>query len=114
MLRVPVIVSDRVGAARDLVAPVRPSFIYPCGDVAALAATLRTTIGDRALLQSLRRAVVAQVQTWSPAQNIAATMDAIRIAVSRLGRRTAQSLPNSTAAHTASQNAAPASQKLHE
>jgi hypothetical protein len=53
---------------------------------------------------------VAHVQTWSPAQNIAATMDAIRIAVSRLGRRTAQSLPGSPAAQTA----APTSQKLHE
>ena len=106
----PVMVSDRVGAARDLVAPVRPSFIFPCGDVAALAAALQTAIGDRALLQSLRRAVVAHVQTWSPAQNIAATMDAIRIAVSRLGRRTAQSLPGSPAAQTA----APTSQKLHE
>jgi glycosyltransferase involved in cell wall biosynthesis len=110
----PVIVSDRVGAARDLVAPVRPSFIYPCGDVAALAAALQTAIGDRALLQSFRRAVVAHMQTWSPAQNIAATMDAIRIAVSRLGRRTAQSLPDSPTAHAAAQTAAPASQKPHE
>jgi glycosyltransferase involved in cell wall biosynthesis len=106
----PVMVSDHVGAARDLVAPVRPSFVYPCGDVAALAAALRTAIGDRALLQSLRRAVVAHVQTWSPAQNIAATMDAISIAVSRVGRLTPQPLPDSTAAH-----AAPAaSQKLRD
>jgi glycosyltransferase involved in cell wall biosynthesis len=110
----PVIVSDRVGAARDLVAPVRPSFIFPCGDVAALAAALRTATGDRVLLQSFRRAVVAHMQTWSPAQNIASTMDAIRIAVSRLGRRTTQSLPDSAATHAASQTAAPASQKLHE
>jgi glycosyltransferase involved in cell wall biosynthesis len=110
----PVIVSDHVGAARDLVAPVRSSFIFPCGDVAALAAALQTAIGDRTLLQSLRRTVVAHMQTWSPAQNIAATMDAIRIAVSRFGRRTTQSLPDSAAAHAASQNAAPASQKLHE
>jgi glycosyltransferase involved in cell wall biosynthesis len=110
----PVIVSDHVGAARDLVAPVRSSFIYPCGDVAALAAALQTAVSDRALLESLRRAVVTHMQTWSPAQNIAATMDAIRAAVSRLGRRAAQSLPDSGAAHAASQNAAPASQKLHE
>jgi glycosyltransferase involved in cell wall biosynthesis len=110
----PVIVSDHVGAARDLVAPVRSSFVYTCGDVAALAAALQTATGNRALLQSLRRAVVAHMQTWSPAQNIAATMDAIRIAVSRLGRRAAQSLPDSPTSHAASQTAAPASQKLHE
>src|SRR5277367_4113106 len=85
----PVIVSDHVGAARDLVAPVRAALIYPCGDVAALAATLRAAVADRALLESLRRAVAGQIQKWSPAENIAATMDAIRVAVSRLGRRTA-------------------------
>jgi glycosyltransferase involved in cell wall biosynthesis len=103
----PVIVSDHVGAARDLVAPVCPSFIYACGDVAALVATLQTAIGNLALLQSLRRAVVAHMQTWSPAQNIAATIEAVRISVSRLGRRVPQPLPDSAAAHAASQ-------KLHE
>jgi glycosyltransferase involved in cell wall biosynthesis len=106
----PVIVSDHVGAARDLVAPVRPSFIYPCGDVAALTTTLQSAIGDHALLEPLRRAVVAHMQTWSPAQNIADTMDAIRIAVSRFDRRTPQSVPDSAAAHAPSAT----SQKLHE
>src|SRR2546423_745822 len=33
-------VSDRVGAGPDLVAPVRRDFIFPCGDVAALASLL--------------------------------------------------------------------------
>jgi len=106
----PVIVSDHVGAARDLVAPVRPSFIYPCGDVAALTTTLQSAIGDQALLESLRRSVVAHMQSWSPSQNIAATVDAIRIGVSRRGGRVAEPLPDSATAH-----AAPAaSQKLHD
>ena len=37
----PVAASDHVGAARDLVAPVRQEFVYRCGDVAALAASER-------------------------------------------------------------------------
>jgi len=106
----PVIVSDHVGAARDLVAPVRAALIYPCGDVAALAATLRAAVADRALLESLRRAVAGQIQKWSPAENIAATMDAIRVAVSRLGRRTAGPAADSATPHTA----AAASQKIRE
>jgi len=36
----PVVVSDRIGAAHDLVAPVAPQFIFACGDVDALAQIL--------------------------------------------------------------------------
>ena len=38
----PVVASDRVGAARDLIAPVDPTLIYPCGDVSALAGLCAT------------------------------------------------------------------------
>ena len=40
-------VSDRVGAGRDLVEPVNPGLIFPCGDVDALAKILRDCILDR-------------------------------------------------------------------
>jgi glycosyltransferase involved in cell wall biosynthesis len=82
----PVVVSDRVGAGRDLVAPVAPQFIFPCGNIDTLAAILKDALADRTRLQSIARASVAHIQTWSPERNIAATVDAIRIAVARLRR----------------------------
>jgi glycosyltransferase involved in cell wall biosynthesis len=106
----PVAASDHVGAARDLVAPVRKEFVYPCGDVEALAALLESALADRALLASLRRPAVARIQTWSPERNIAATFEAIEIAVARKGRRAGAALPDSSSTHTSS--AAP--QKLRE
>ncbi|MBZ5701821.1 MAG: glycosyltransferase family 4 protein [Acidobacteriia bacterium] len=77
----PVITSDRVGAARDLVLPVRPEFVYPCGDVDALAHLLKTALADRASLERFGRAALARMRTWSPAQNIAATVEAVQRAV---------------------------------
>jgi glycosyltransferase involved in cell wall biosynthesis len=82
----PVVASDRVGAARDLVAPVAPQFVFPCGNVDALAGILKDVLADRTRLQSIARAAMAHIQTWSPERNIAATVDAIRIAVARLRR----------------------------
>jgi len=79
----PVVVSDRVGAARDLVAPVAPQLIFPCGDVDALAPILKDALSDRTRLQSIADAARAHIQTWSPERNIAATLDAIRIGVTR-------------------------------
>jgi glycosyltransferase involved in cell wall biosynthesis len=80
----PVVVSDRVGAGRDLVAPVAPQFIYPCGDIDALARILKNALTDRARLQFVARKALAHIQTWSPERNIAATLDAIRISVARV------------------------------
>jgi len=73
----PVAVSDRVGAARDLVAPVSPDFIFPHRDVEALASTLRCALSDRMRLESLRHAARARMETWSPRENVAAALAAI-------------------------------------
>lgn len=90
----PVIASDHVGAARDLVAPVAPEFVFPCGNVDRLAAILKAALNDRPRLQFVARAAVAHIQTWSPERNIAATVDAIRISIARLRReRNAESAP---------------------
>jgi glycosyltransferase involved in cell wall biosynthesis len=76
--------SDRVGAARDLIAPVDASFIYPCGDIAALAALLRRTLSDPQQLARLRAAARERMNTWSPREYIAATVEAVESAVSRI------------------------------
>jgi glycosyltransferase involved in cell wall biosynthesis len=80
----PVIASDRVGAARDLIAPVKPEFIYRCGNLEALATLLKKCSAGKSELKRLRHAVVAHMQSWSPTQNIAATVEAIQTAVGRI------------------------------
>ena len=40
----PVVASDRVGAASDLIAPVHPGLIYPCGDLRALSSLLSRAV----------------------------------------------------------------------
>ena len=76
--------SDHVGAARDLIAPVDASFIYPCGDVAALAALLRRALLDPQQLARLRAAAGERMKTWSPREYIDATVEAVECAVSRV------------------------------
>jgi glycosyltransferase involved in cell wall biosynthesis len=77
----PVIVSDQVGAARDLVAPVNPQFIFPAGDVPALANVLRLAFSDREQLREAGRRGFDHVETHSPKRVIAATVEAISKAV---------------------------------
>ena len=78
-----VVASDRVGAARDLVAPTDGGLVYPCGDIEALTGVLRRIATDRGLLESVRRTCLAHIRTWSPEHNIAATIMAIQKAVDR-------------------------------
>jgi glycosyltransferase involved in cell wall biosynthesis len=106
----PVAASDHVGAARDLVAPVRKEFVFRCGDVAALAVLLSDALADRVRLALLGSAAVAHMRTWSPERNIAATFEAMEIAVARSGRRPRVAVADSSAAHTSPA----ASQKFRE
>ena len=82
----PAAVSDRVGAGRDLVAPVCGDFIFPCGDIDALAGILRRACGNPEALIALGRLARQRLQNWSPKENIAATVEAIARAVARMGR----------------------------
>jgi glycosyltransferase involved in cell wall biosynthesis len=72
----PVAASDRVGAATDLIAPVNPDFIFPCGDVPALTELLQRALSNpielaRRGLGSLRR-----MQFWSARENISGVLEA--------------------------------------
>jgi glycosyltransferase involved in cell wall biosynthesis len=82
----PVVASDRVGAGRDLVAPVCPEFIYPCGDTDALAAILQRADANRTWLSDLGCAARARMKTWGPPENIAGTVEAIAHGVARIHR----------------------------
>ena len=88
----PVVASDQVGAAADLIAPVNRSFIFRSGDVAQLASILRDAIADRPRLRRDADRGTAHVQTWSPQHNVSATVEALERAVSRVqNARTAKS-----------------------
>ena len=78
-----VVSSDRVGAARDLIIPVDPSLVYPCGDVAALATLLRKLVSDRGRLRDLGEAARKRMASWSPNETTAGMVDAVELAVRR-------------------------------
>jgi glycosyltransferase involved in cell wall biosynthesis len=106
----PVIASDHVGAARDLIADGHTGFVYPCGEVDALAALLQRALASRAQLTELGRAARTRMESWSPRENIEATVEAVSRGVSRVGRRPAR--PN--AQGITADSARSASQKLPE
>jgi glycosyltransferase involved in cell wall biosynthesis len=79
----PVILSDEVRGRFDLVNEGRTGFIYPCGNVDAMAKTLAAILSDRAKLAELSRAAVARMETWSPRDHV----DALVMAVERAQTR---------------------------
>ena len=76
--------SDRVGAARDLIAEGRTGFVYPCGDVEALAGVLRRAFRDPVRLKEMQQEARARMETWSPRENIEATLEAVSRGMSRV------------------------------
>jgi glycosyltransferase involved in cell wall biosynthesis len=68
LCRCPTIVSDRVGARFDLVMEGKTGYVFRCGDIEALAATLRRALNDRALLEKMGEASRNRMADWSPAE----------------------------------------------
>ena len=60
----PVIVSDEVGAAPDLVEGKGTGVVFPCGDVTALAQALATLIGSLDVRKSLGAAASRLIDEW--------------------------------------------------
>ncbi len=79
----PVVASDRVGAAKDLIAPVDPYLIYPSGDVRALSTLLSELCRDRGRLRELGRAAKDRMASWSPQDTAAGTAAAVGAALNR-------------------------------
>jgi len=76
--------SDQVGAITDLVRPVAPGLVFPCGDVPALASLLTRTFSDRAALASLRQKARQRMETWSPREYVTSILAALDRAVPRV------------------------------
>jgi glycosyltransferase involved in cell wall biosynthesis len=78
---IPAIASDRVGAGFDLIENDETGFVYPCGDLDALAAILRNALTDREMLKRMGEAARKRIETWSPRENAEATIRAVEKAV---------------------------------
>jgi glycosyltransferase involved in cell wall biosynthesis len=88
----PVVVSDRVGAGYELVSSGQNGFVFPCGDVTALAGILREVLPRPDRLWELGGAARKRVKTWSVTESTEALVEAVARAVElRRGRRSAVS-----------------------
>jgi len=88
-----VVVSDKVGAARDLVAQDSTGLVYPSGDAAGLSSALEDLLTDSPKLARLQRAAKRRVAAWSPEAHISAMIAAVDRACARIrrhGRRQGQ------------------------
>jgi len=62
----PAVVSDRVGAKFDLVRADENGYVFPAGDVDALASILRQVMSDPEKRASMSIAARRRMETWSP------------------------------------------------
>ncbi len=84
----PIILSDEIRGRFDLVEPGVTGYIYPCGDVTALAMVLQTILTDRDRLYTMSNAASQRMTTWSPADNVNAVLQAVQRAIEfRNGRQ---------------------------
>ncbi len=79
----PVAASDRVGATTDLIAPVNPDFVFPCGDVPALTEILQRAVSDPTELARRGQDSLRRMQSWSTRENISGVLEAVERALSR-------------------------------
>lgn len=83
----PVVLSSEIRGRLDIVHHDRTGFIYPCGDVDALARILRAILPDRERLRQMGEAARKRMETWSPKENVEAFIQAVERAVTCKGRR---------------------------
>lgn len=73
--------SDKVGARYDLIEDGKTGFIFPSGDIDAIARTMKTALGHRAKLDEIRLSAFNQMKNWSPRENVNALVQAIKYAL---------------------------------
>ena len=73
----PVAVSDRVGAKYDLVREGENGYIFPTGNVDALAAIFRDILPDPGKRERMGEAASQRMETWSPREYVNALSDAV-------------------------------------
>lgn len=76
----PTVVSDRVGAKYDLVREQETGYVFPAGDVDALAAILRRVLPDSDKRRQMGAAARKRMETWSPREYVDALAGAVKLA----------------------------------
>lgn len=79
----PVILSDAVVGRADMIDPGKSGYLYPCGNIEALAALLQKTLSNRALLNELKSGVAAQMESWTAQDYVDSFVDGLELAISR-------------------------------
>jgi glycosyltransferase involved in cell wall biosynthesis len=83
----PVAVSDRVGAKYDLVREGENGYIFPCGNVEALAAIYRDVFANAEKRTRMGQAARQRMETWSPREYVNAMSQAMDRAASFRSRK---------------------------
>lgn len=73
----PVVLSDEIRGRFDIVNDGVTGFIYPCGNIEALAKILSNALANPKRLKHLGRAAMERMETWSPRENVDATVLAV-------------------------------------
>jgi glycosyltransferase involved in cell wall biosynthesis len=73
----PVLASDRVGSAADLITPGQNGDLFPAGGVNELTAALHRLLADRPNLRRLGLASLAKINTWSFDQDLVGMRQAV-------------------------------------
>jgi glycosyltransferase involved in cell wall biosynthesis len=79
----PVILSDAVVGRAEMIDPGKSGYLYPCGNIEALAALLQKTLSNRALLNELKAGVAAQMESWTAQDYVDSFVDGLELAISR-------------------------------
>ena len=79
----PLVLSDRVGAARDLLRDGENGYLLPCGDADAAAAALARLAGDTALRRAAGARSLAIVRDWGYEPSVESFVAAVREAAER-------------------------------
>jgi len=82
----PVVLSDEIRGRFDIVHPGETGFIYPCGNIDALAAILREVLPDHERLKRMSEAARKRMETWSYRECLNGYVEAIEKAVQRRKR----------------------------
>jgi glycosyltransferase involved in cell wall biosynthesis len=77
------VVSDRVGAKFDLIRQGETGYVFPCGDIAALANSLSEFLVDRPRLVRMGAAAKLRMESWTPQMNVESFVQAVELAVKR-------------------------------
>jgi glycosyltransferase involved in cell wall biosynthesis len=78
---VPVVSTEVWRGRKDVVEDGRTGFVFPTGDVEALAQRLREALADEHKLGKIREAARQRMKTWSPRENLRALIRALGLAV---------------------------------